>query len=312
MLDPEAKLEVILLMGIRMRLKGTNEIDWVVDPVQPGIESKFVAFGQGGAGDAIQIAHATSTSKPSRAVLKNLFQGRKGRLQIKLLVAVTHDDQAYLFGPDPDADILELAEASAENYLNAVLLEPSGVFAYRRAVALRRAYQSTEMPGFTNNGLFASHYLRTSTESHPKWAEFSEEAKTLKNLRHMELIKGLGFEVTGSPANTIILKAKGQDKRVVAVLLDQNESFDAKSNRFQASPVEFGLGMATEQGAPWLIAIRDAQIRLYPARDGVGVGQKSQVETYFEVDLLTLDEKKAALLPLIFSAEALAEDGTVD
>jgi len=295
-----------------MRLKGSNEIDWVVDPPPAGIESKFIYFGQGGAGDAIQIALASATSKPSRTTLKALFQARRGKLQIKLLVAVTYEQSAYLFGPDPDAEVLELSDANAENVLNAILLEPSGVFAYRRAVSLRKAFQSTEITGFNNNGLFASHYLRTSTETHPKWLEYAEGAKILKDLRHMELINGLGFEVTGDPANTLILKAKGEDKRVVAVLLDQNESFDAKSNRFQASPVEWGLGMATEQGAPWLIAIRDAQIRLYPAKDGVGVGQKSQVETYFEVDLLTLDEKKAALLPLIFSAEALAEDGTVD
>jgi hypothetical protein len=295
-----------------MLLKGANEIDWVVDPLQPGVESKFIYFGKGGAGDAIQIAHAISATKPSRTILKSLFQARRGKLQIKLVVAVTNEQTAYLFGPDPDAEVLELSEANAENVLNAILLEPSGVFAYRRAVSLRKAFQSTEITGFNNNGLFASHYLRTSTETHPKWLEYAEGAKILKNLRHMELINGLGFEVTGDPAKTLILKAKGQDKRVVAVLLDQNESFDSSSPRFQATPVEWGLGMATEQGAPWLIALRDAQIRLYPAKDGVGVGQKSQVETYFEVDLLTLDEEKAALLPLIFSAEALAEDGTVD
>jgi hypothetical protein len=95
-------------------------------------------------------------------------------------------------------------------------------------------------------------------------------------------------------------------------LLDQNESFDGKSARFQSSPVEWGLNMATNEGAPWLIAIRDSQIRLYPAKDGVGVGQKSQVETYFEIDLLTIDEEKSAFLPLVFSAEALSEGGTAD
>jgi hypothetical protein len=295
-----------------MRLIGSSEIDWVLNSPLPDFQVTSVFFGQGGAGDAMQVAVASAGSKPRRAELKALFLDRKGRLQIKLMVVVTHDESAFIFGPDPDAEVLELSAAGAENFLNAVLAEPTGVFAYRRAVALRRAHASTEMPGFNNNGLFASHYLRTSIESHPKWAEAIESAKILKNLRHMALIEGLGFEVTSSPSKTLVLKAKGQDKRVVAVLLDQNESFDSSSPRFQATPVEWGLGMATEEGAPWLIAIRDSQVRLYPAKDGVGVGQKSQVETYFEVDLLTLDENKAALFPLIFSADALAEDGTVD
>jgi hypothetical protein len=295
-----------------MRLIGSSEIDWVLNSPLPDFQVTSVFFGQGGAGDAMQVAVASAGSKPRRAELKALFLDRKGRLQIKLMVVVTHDESAFIFGPDPKAEMLELSAAVAEDYLNAVLVEPTGVLAYRRAVALRRAHASTDMSGFHNNGLFASHYLRTSTESHPKWAEAIESAKILKNLRHIALIEGLGFEVTSSPSKTLVLKAKGQDKRVVAVLLDHNESFDSSSPRFQATPVEWGLGMATEEGAPWLIAIRDSQIRLYPAKDGVGVGQKSQVETYFEVDLLTLDENKAALLPLIFSAEALAEDGTVD
>jgi len=76
--------------------------------------------------------------------------------------------------------------------------------------------------------------------------------------------------------------------------------------------LEWSLGIAAQQGAPWVIAIKDSQLRLYPAKDGIGVGQKSQAETYFEIDLLTVDEEKVGLLDLIFSAEALAEGGTAE
>jgi len=167
------------------------------------------------------------------------------------------------------------------------------------------------MVGFTNNGLFASHFIRTSINKHGQWDQ-AQKRSEIQHLRDKDLISGLGFEISASPSSTLLLSAGGQDKRVVAILLDRSENFEAKSTRLQASPVEWSLGIAAQQGAPWVIAIKDSQLRLYPAKDGVGVGQKSQAETYFEIDLLTVDDEKVGLLSLIFSAAALAEGGTAE
>jgi hypothetical protein len=295
-----------------MELVGSNEIDWNPATAVPGFKPKSVFFGQGNAAQAMQIATGSAGSAPSRSQLKALYADRKGKLPISLMIAVDHGEQITIFGPDPDSETLTLRKGNAINFLNAVLSEPEESLSYQRAISIRRALQTTNISGFTNNGLFASHYIRTSGPAHPSWKKCLDDAKNLVDFRNKQLIEGLGFEISSSPANTHVLRAKGQDKRVVAVLLDQNESFDGKSARFQSSPVEWGLNMASNEGAPWLIAIRDSQIRLYPAKDGVGVGQKSQVETYFEIDLLTIDEEKSAFLPLIFSAEALSEDGTAD
>ena len=101
----------------------------------------------------------------------------------------------------------------------------------------------------------------------------------------------------------MLLSIGGHPPRAVAVLLDDSEQFDAKTPRFQLSPVAFGLAVASRQEVPWLVVLRKDQIRLYPGRDGVGVGSKGQAETFFEVDLSTIDAEYAALLPLIFSAE---------
>jgi len=62
----------------------------------------------------------------------------------------------------------------------------------------------------------------------------------------------------------------------------------------------------------WVIVMRQTTLRLYPGRDGVGVGQRGQSETYFELDLAFLDDEFAALLPLVFSAEALEKGGSTD
>ncbi len=244
-------------------------------------------------------------------MLKTLFADRKGN-QNTLIVVVVHGDQASLFGPDADTEVMRNKVSIAETILNSVLSQPNELLAYQRITSIWRSKQTTDLVGFTNNGLFASHYIRSSVNHHPKWTSAQEASLKIQNLRDQALITALGFEITSSPSNTLVLRAKGQEHRAVAILLDQSESFDSKSTRLQASPVEWSLAIAAEQGAPWVIAIKDSQIRLYPAKNGVGVGQKSQAETYFEIDLLTIEDDKTGLLNLIFSAEALAEGGTAD
>ncbi len=268
-----------------------------------------IHFGHGP--QPIQVAVAESSGEPTRAVLKALFAERKGNLNT-LIVVVVHGDQASLFGPDADTEVMRQKASTTEAILNSILDQPSEVLAYQRATSIWRSKQTTDLVGFTNNGLFASHYIRSSVNHHPKWKATQEASLKIQNLRDLELITALGFEVTSRPSNTFVLSAKGQEHRAVAILLDHSESFESKSTRLQASPVEWSLAIAAEQGAPWVIAIKDSQLRLYPAKDGVGVGQKSQAETYFEIDLLTIDDDKTGLLNLIFSAEALAEGGTAD
>lgn len=296
-----------------MKLDATNEIEWKTKDTFAGIETSTVYFGAGSTSSAMQIATGRAPSLPSRGTMKALFFDRKGRNSTSnLMVVIEFGEDCAIFGPDPDSELLVQKVGNARNFLNSVLAQESGTYQYHRAISIRRSLQTTDMVGFTNNGLFASHYIRTSASSHPKWQEAQERSASLQNLRDRELITSLGFEVTASPSNTLLLSAQGQDKRVVAILLGQSEHFDSNSPRFQGSPVEWGLDIAQQQGAPWVIAVRDSQIRLYPAKDGVGIGQKSQVETYFEIDLLTIDEDKIGLINLVFSAEALSDGGTAD
>lgn len=296
--------------GRRLKLRSQKQIEWVPSVTPSGVNPIAVHFGKGA--QPMQIALAESQGAPSRAILKGLFQDRKGRLPVFVIVAVSHQDAVTLLGPDPDSETLVLKQSTAEAVLNSILDQENEISAYQRAIFLWRSKQTTDMVGFTNNGLFASHFIRTSINRHPKWNEAQKRAAELQHLRDKELITGLGFEISASPSSTLLLSAKSQEKRVVAILLDRSENFEAKSPRLQASPVEWSLGVAAQQGAPWVIAIKDSQLRLYPAKDGVGVGQKSQAETYFEIDLLTVDEEKVGLLDLIFSAEALAEGGTAE
>lgn len=296
-----------------MQLTADKVITWNEPAAPAGVQPSKVylgpdPFGLGG----FQVAVAEAITAPSRPVLRDLFLARKGKTQIQLVVAVVHDGTVHMFGPDPQAQAIELPVDLAARQLQSVLAEPDVLAATERFAGFRKAGDSTGISGFTNSGLFATHHIATNVPKRPDWTSLGEEARPLLGLRRNKLIEGLGFTTQPGPNGTLLLSIGGHPPRAVAVLLDDSEQFDAKTQRFQLSPVAFGLAVATRQEVPWLVVLRKDQIRLYPGRDGVGVGAKGQAETFFEIDLSTIDQEYGALLPLIFSASALAANGTAD
>lgn len=296
-----------------MRLTGDKVLVWN-DPTAPaGLTPEKIFLGPDPLGlGGFQVAVATAAIAPSRQALRNLFTARKGKTQIQLVVAAVHDGTVHLFGPDPQAQAIALPVEQAERQLQSVLAEPDVLAATERFAGFRKATDSTGVAGFTNNGLFASHHITRNVPTRSDWEALGMRARPLLAMRKKKLIEALGFTLGTGPNGTLLLSTDAHPPRAVAVLLDDSEHFDAKTQRFQLSPVAFGLAVASRQEVPWLVVLRKDQIRLYPGRDGVGVGSKGQAETFFEVDLSTVDSEYAALLPLIFSADALAANGTAD
>ncbi len=296
-----------------MRLIADRVVTWTDSSAPAGatLEKVYLGpdpFGLGG----FQVAVATAATVPSRQTLRNLFAGRKGKTQIQLVVAVIHDDTVHLFGPDPQAQPFQLPVEQAERQLQSVLTEPDVLAATDRFAGFRKSHDSTGVVGFTNSGLFASHHITNNVPKRSDWQALGSKSRPLLSKRGRRLVEALGFGIQPGPNSTLLLSVGRRTPRAVAVLLDDTEQFDTKNQRFQLSPVAFGLAVASRQEVPWLVVLRKDQIRLYPGRDGVGVGSKGQAETFFEVDLSTIDTEYAALLPLIFSASALAVDGTTD
>ncbi|RZU13984.1 hypothetical protein EV645_4844 [Kribbella rubisoli] len=296
-----------------MRLTADKVVTWIDASAPAGVTPEKVylgpdPFGLGG----FQVAMGKAVTAPSRQALRDLFTARKGRTQIQLVVAVIHDGTVHLFGPDPQAQPIELPLEQAERQLQSVLSEPDQIAATERLAGFRKASDSMGVAGFTNSGLFASHHITSNVPKRSDWEALGNRAGSLLSRRGKQLVEALGFGTLPGPNGTMLLSIGGHPPHAVAVLLDDSEQFDAKTQRFQLSPVAFGLAVASRAEVPWLVVLRKDQIRLYPGRDGVGVGSKGQAETYFEVDLSTIDSEYAALLPLIFSAEALAADGTAD
>ena len=296
-----------------MRLTADKVVNWT-DPSAPeGVTTEKVYLGPDPHGlGGFQVAVATAIAAPSRQGLRDLFTARTGRTQVQLVVAVVHDGSVHLFGPDPQAQPIALPLEQAQRQLQSVLAEPDLLAATERFAGFRKANDSTGVAGFTNSGLFASHHITSNVPKRSDWEALGNKAGGLLSKRGKQLVEALGFGTQPGPNGTMLLSIGGYPPRAVAVLLDDTEQFDAKTQRFQLSPVAFGLAVASKQEVPWLVVLRKDQIRLYPGRDGVGVGSKGQAETFFEVDLSTIDSEYAALLPLVFSADALVADGTAD
>ncbi|MGP9604998.1 Eco57I restriction-modification methylase domain-containing protein [Brachybacterium sp. AOP42-E1-35] len=216
--------------------------------------------------------------------------------------------------PDPGryTQSVELPKEQAQRQLQSALDEPHVLAATERIANFHKARESTAVAGYTNSGLFATYHLTQNVPQRPDWDGLNQTGAGLLNARGRNLIEALGFKTSPASGGAVLLSTATDASRAVAVLLDDAEQFDNKSPRFQLSPVAYGLAVATQQEVPWLMVLRKDQIRLYPGRDGVGVGSKGQAETYFEIDLSAVDASYAGLLPLIFTADALAADGTTD
>lgn len=296
-----------------MRLNGSKVLSWKESNASAGMTTDRIYFGPDPFGlGGFQVAVASASASPSRQALRDLFTSRKGKTQVQLVIAVTHDSTVHLFGPDPQSQPIALPLDLGQRQLQSVLSEPDVLAATERLAGFRKAHDSTAISGFFNSGLFATHHIKTNVPKRPDWSALGESAQPLLRMRNAGLIEALGFKIERGPNGTLTLSTGSAAPRAVAVLLDETEQFETKSTRFQLSPVAFGLAVAARQQVPWLVVLRKDQIRLYPGRDGVGVGSKGQAETFFEIDLSTIETQYSALLPLIFSAEALAPDGAAD
>jgi hypothetical protein len=296
-------------------LKGTLSREWVIAKPPTGASPQWVYTGRDESGlGPIYVALASISAPPSRETMRALHAAYKGKSNIQLVVGAVLGNQVWIFGPDEKTEVTEpLALDQGCRQLQSALDEPDAIAAYTRLGQFRRSLDTTSLVGVTNSGLFASYHIRENVPKRNDWKESCEKAKPLLALRNEHLIKALGFKSEKTAGNALLLTTGTPQSKAVAILLDETEQFDATSARHTGiSPVAFGLNVAARQGVPWLFVLRKDQIRIYPAKDGVGVGQKGQVETYLEIDLAAIDSERAGLLTLIFSAHALEPNGTAN
>ncbi len=298
-------------------LRGSRSLTWSIPPSHVArITDSRALFGHDPYGMALQVLVGSwgPASPPTKEVLRSLFTAYRQRQVYPLVIALTDQTHnVWLYGPSEDSTVTgPLPLSQATRILQACLKEPSGAAARNLLIRYFDSLTTTAMPGVSNTGLFASHFLRSSAPERGDWGVMGERAESLLALRGESLIKALGFHTSWEGSSVVLLKNNADATRAVAVLLEDKESFSAKSERFLQSPVSHGLSVAQAKEVPWLIALRGSQIRLYSAKPNAGVGRKGQSETFFEVDLAVVDDHYKPLVPLVFSADALGPKGSTE
>ncbi|MYI68764.1 MAG: hypothetical protein F4103_08510, partial [Boseongicola sp. SB0673_bin_14] len=172
---------------------------------------------------------------------------------------------------------------------------------------------SDKILGVLNQGLLATHALeQVAVERRAQWQDAVRRSKPLRQQRKRTLLRSLGYKVERRPGNLWALSAAEQ-ALAIAVILNQGEDINSPSERFgKQTPVKAALARADNEGLPYVIAATEDALRLYPARTGVGVGQRGLSETFTQLHLDLLSDDNIGYLSLLFAADALKPDGAFD
>ena len=265
----------------------------------------------------LEVLLATAERRPTAADLRRAWSKRRGgRASPVLLVAAyptSGGQRVSLCGPAGEQPMVQhdIEMSQAERLAEVALSEPSHHAATRLLLANLPELDSP-MPGLRNVGLLATQELRAGVPDRPDWRASGERARPLLGLRGRQLVESLGYGIEVLSTNTSMLTINGRN-RAIAVFCDEDEPFDAPAQRLNGtSPVSQALAVADQKAVDWVILTRSSEIRLYAARSDTGVGRKGRAETFVELNLSLLPAELAGYLHLLFSADALMENGTLE
>ena len=145
----------------------------------------------------------------------------------------------------------------------------------------------------------------------PDWAEAGRKAGRALGKRDGDLLSALGFRVERLDNLTSLLR--GGDRRMaLAVMLRETESPEAGAARFnRLSPVSYALAKADAENLSWVIVVQGNRLRLYSTAVDAGVGRRGRTETFIECRTALLPDEHLPYLWLLYSAEALAPEGSL-
>jgi hypothetical protein len=276
-----------------------------------------VEWFSGGNDGATEVAVADSDDRPTMSAVRDLWKERHGKRPVTLLLVVRypspHGECMSICGPvGEDPPVLQDLEPSQVERLCAAALSEPDRHSAARFLAAHLPEMESELPGVRNSGMLAMHELLNGVPLRADWDSACNEGRSLLAVRGRALVEALDFSVELLPGTASVLTVNDH-KRAVAVFLEEGETFEDSSPRFNGvSPVSKALAVADAESLPWVVLTRGRQIRLYAARSDTGVGRKGRAETFIELDLSLLAESNAGYLPLLFGAAALATDGTFE
>lgn len=278
-----------------------------------GVIPDLVFLGNGP--DALEVLLAQAPSKPTKAAVEQLWKARWNRRAAPVLLVAAYPGvggvKAAVYGLGEDAAFLPEVDLEVAEAIARLGLTSDDSIQAARAIQERLSSLDNDHHGLWNSGLFSTYALTRNAPKLGGWAEANRIAESARTKSGRDLLRALGW-ATEEIGSTGTLLKNGETHTAVAILLQNNETFERTSSRFSsASPVAHGLTEAKKRNLKWVVVASDSVLRLYSTDPGVGVGRKGETETFTQVDLALLGKDDGAYLPLLFSPEALSAGGSV-
>ena len=131
------------------------------------------------------VAEWLGVGTPTKEVCKSLFTAFHQRQTFPLLVVlVAGNGRTWVFGPVEEGVVQgPLEEGQVARILGAAFAEANPIAARKIVVHYFDSLATSSMPGITNTGLFASHYLRNSVPERSDWEQLKQRAGSLLGMR---------------------------------------------------------------------------------------------------------------------------------
>ncbi|MDV7351053.1 hypothetical protein R3751_14845 [Halorubrum distributum] len=271
-------------------------------------------FHQGNGSSALEVVVVDHGERPTKEYLQKTYSDRRGGRVNPILVVALYDDYAGLCGPSGEEPPVyrDVDQGQASRVCDTALDEPDRHAAQRFLTEMLPQLED-ELTGLRNQGLLSTHELKVGVPERDDWEDATERAQQAFDDDPRELIKGLNYEIDQLTDQSYVLKDTSDGhERAVAMFLQEDESFDHAQERFVGqSPVAYALNEADKRNLEYVIGHSGDTLRLYTTNPDAGFGSRGRTDTYVEVNTSLLADEKAAYLWLLFSANALRDDGTL-
>lgn len=255
---------------------------------------------------------ARTGAAPNRTALLDCWKARRAGRAAPVLLVVLHPGGAGLCGASGEEPPVypRVDDGQVERLCREVLDQPD------RHAALRFLAQAlpsleTALSGLNNEGLVALHELQHGAPRRADWEEARRKAAAALGRRDRDLLSALGFQVERLDNLTELLRS-GDRRTALAVMLRETESPEAGTARFNSlSPVSYALAKADAENLSWVVLVQGNRLRLYSTAVDAGVGRRGRTETYVECQPSLLADEHLPYLWLLYSAEALAPQGSL-
>ena len=278
-------------------------------------EGNEYEYYQGNGASQLEIAVADHGERPTKEFLRKTYSDRRGNRANPILIVAIYGDKVGLCGPSGEEPPIyrDVDRGQAERVCDAALDKPDR-FTAQQFLSEMLPQLDEELTGLRNQGLLSTHELRVGVPERDDWEDATEQARrALDDDDPREMVKGLNYEIDQLTDQSYVLKDSSDGhERAVAMFLQEDESFDHAQDRFVGqSPVAYALNEADKRNLDYVIGSSGDTLRLYTTNPDAGFGSRGRTDTYVEVNTNLLADDKAAYLWLLFSANALRDEGTL-